>query len=74
MVSCEICGKEFKTPQALNGHVRFKHGTHPAATGASESVATPVTPVDTQNATEGVVAQMLEHLDDRIGELLMEHI
>ena len=36
MVTCEICGKEFKTPQALNGHVRFKHGTQPAATRATE--------------------------------------
>jgi len=26
MVKCEECGKEFKTTQALGGHMRFVHG------------------------------------------------
>jgi len=72
MVSCSICGKEFKTPQALNGHVRFKHGTQPAATGATEPAAIPVGPGATQSDSESAIAQMLEQLDDRISELLVE--
>ncbi|MBA7695559.1 hypothetical protein ES703_104188 [subsurface metagenome] len=27
MVSCDICGKQLKTRQALASHIRFKHGT-----------------------------------------------
>jgi len=26
MIKCEKCGKEFKTTQALGGHMRFVHG------------------------------------------------
>lgn len=26
MIKCEECGKEFKTTQALGGHMRFVHG------------------------------------------------
>ena len=26
MIKCEDCGKEFKTTQALGGHMRFVHG------------------------------------------------
>ena len=26
MIKCETCGREFKTTQALGGHMRFVHG------------------------------------------------
>ena len=74
MVSCSICGKEFKTPQALNGHVRFKHGTQPAATRVTEPAATPVPPEATQSDSESAIAQMLEQLDDRIGRAAQDVI
>lgn len=25
MIRCELCGKPFKTPQGLSGHLRFRH-------------------------------------------------
>ena len=38
---CEICDKTFKTPQALNGHMRFKHSGQPQDTSAqTTAVAT----------------------------------
>jgi hypothetical protein len=38
---CEICGKTFKTPQALSGHIRFKHSAQPQDTSAqTTAVAT----------------------------------
>jgi hypothetical protein len=28
MVKCELCGRQFKTPQGLRGHKTFFHGLH----------------------------------------------
>jgi hypothetical protein len=41
MVTCEICGREFKNTQGLSGHMRFFHGN-----GSSSN--TPATPVVTE--------------------------
>jgi hypothetical protein len=38
---CEICGKTFKTPQALSGHIQFKHSEQPQdASAQTAAVAT----------------------------------
>ena len=47
MVTCDICNREFKTAQAVNGHKRFRHGVRQLP------VAEPATPVAAQNSPEG---------------------
>jgi hypothetical protein len=51
---CEICGKTFKTPQALSGHMRFKHSAQPQ---------------DTSGQTTAVVSQKQSPLEHLIADL-----
>jgi hypothetical protein len=51
---CEICGKTFKTPQALGGHMRFKHSAQPQ---------------DTSGQTTAVVSQKQSPLEHLIADL-----
>lgn len=37
MVTCDICGKEFKNAQGLRGHMTFVHGK----TGSSKILSAP---------------------------------
>jgi len=45
VTSCDICGRQFKSAQGLNGHVRFKHGTASVAQASAEKGAQPSAPV-----------------------------
>lgn len=85
MVSCDICGKEFKTTQGLRGHKNFVHGL----TGSSKILPVvrgevvsntqhPVAPLATQQplssnlSTPVTTEQRLSQLEDRFAKL--EHI
>lgn len=72
MVSCDICGKEFKNTQGLRGHKNFVH----ADTGSG--IGQPVTQQAAQQllsshlGTRATTEQRLSHLEDRFTRL--EHI
>ena len=51
---CEFCGKTFKTPQALSGHMQFKHSEKPQ---------------DTSAQTAAVATRKQSPLEQLIGEL-----
>ena len=40
MVTCEICGKEFKNTQGLRGHMNFKHGNGSPSSASATQAAT----------------------------------
>jgi len=72
MVSCEICGKEFKNTQGLKGHKNFVH------TDIGDSVGQPVTQQTTQQplssnlSTRVATEQRLSQLENRFTRL--EHV
>ncbi len=81
MVTCNVCGKEFKSRAGLAGHQQFKHAPL-AATGASYeqqgrvSIAAPLAAGEaaSEAATEGVgevleaaFSEQLERLETMLG-------
>ena len=71
MVSCELCRKEFKTRQALCGHLRFEHPQQ-VATGATAPATPAVAEEKTQPITEILERQeeILSAVDDGVRRLL----
>jgi len=74
MVQCSICGKQLKTTQGLQGHLRFSHPGQAAVTGVIDRVANPQASVDAQDQDGAVevIAEALAHLDEKIGTLMLE--
>ncbi len=54
MVTCELCGREFKNTQGLNGHKRFFHGNR----SSSNAPATPVVTESELSKLEGRLEQL----------------
>ena len=75
MVICDVCQREFKNAQGLNGHRRFRHGvqqypvTEPLAQSNSESDA-PVTEFVTKGELSSVATRIQATLEAGIDELL----
>jgi DNA repair exonuclease SbcCD ATPase subunit len=70
MVKCEICGKELKNTQGLNGHKRFAHGqatsNKPAGAAIEQSASElELTPGNNQPISE----QQLSELERRLQKL-----
>jgi hypothetical protein len=66
MVSCEICGKEFKNTQGLRGHKTFVHGQT-----SNTEIATGVTTGQRISKLEQQPSstQLLSELEDRLEQL-----
>lgn len=76
MVTCELCGKEVKTAQALRGHKTFKHGVtgsntqQPVARLASEQQLSELE--DRLELTEGsdeLLTEQVAELTEQVAEL-----
>jgi len=72
MVSCDICGKEFKNTQGLKGHKNFVHSD--TGSGVGQSVAQQATqqPLSSNLGTRVNTEQRLSQLEDRFARL--EHV
>ena len=72
MVSCDICGKEFKNTQGLRGHKNFVHAD--TGSGIGQSVAQQATqqPLSSNLGARVTTEQRLSQLENRFARL--EHV
>jgi chromosome segregation ATPase len=72
MVSCDICGKEFKNTQGLRGHKNFVHANTVGGVGQSVTQQATQQPLSSKLSTRVTTEQRLSQLEDRFARL--EHI
>ncbi len=65
MISCEICGGDFKTAQGLAGHKRLRHQSH----GLADDVGTALTG---KQLHRKILNRLGEKLADRLAEAILE--
>ena len=70
MITCDICGKEFKNTQGLRGHKNFRHNDK-ASSGAGQPVAQQATQqlLSSNLSTPVTTEQRLSQLEDRFEKL-----
>jgi len=72
MVTCDICGKEFKNTQGLRGHKNFVHKDNVRSVEQSVTQQATQQPVSSNSSTPVTTEQRLSQLEDRFTKL--EHI
>ena len=72
MVSCEICGKEFKNTQGLRGHKNFVHSDTGSGIGQPVTQQAAQQPLSSNASTRVTTEQRLSQLENRFVGL--EHI
>ena len=69
MISCDICGKEFKNAQGLRGHKNFVHSDTGSSTGQSVAQQATQQPLSSNLGTRVTTEQRLSQLENRIDRL-----
>ncbi|HUU62885.1 MAG TPA: hypothetical protein VMX96_03045 [Dehalococcoidia bacterium] len=72
MVSCDICGKEFKNTQGLRGHKNFVHADTGISIGQPVAQQAAQQPLSSNLGTRVTTEQRLSQLENRFARL--EHI
>jgi len=72
MVSCDICGKEFKNTQGLRGHKNFVHSDNGSGIGQSVAQQAAQQPLSSNLGTRVTTEQRLSQLENRFARL--EHV
>jgi len=72
MVTCDICGKEFKNTQGLRGHKNFVHKDNARSVEPSVTQQATQQIVSSNSSTQATTEQRLSQLEDRFTRL--EHI
>jgi chromosome segregation ATPase len=72
MVSCDICGKEFKNTQGLRGHKNFVHADTVGGFGQPVTQQAAQQPLSSDSGTRVTTEQRLSQLESRFARL--EHI
>ncbi len=65
MITCQVCGREFKTAQGLAGHKRIRHGEHGLA-GELESA------LSGKQLHRKVLSRLGDKLADRLADAILE--
>jgi chromosome segregation ATPase len=72
MVSCDICGKEFKNTQGLRGHKNFVHADTGSSIGQPVAQQAAQQPLSSNLGTRATTEQRLSQLENRFARL--EHV
>lgn len=72
MVSCDICGKEFKNTQGLRGHKNFVHSDTGSGIGQPVAQQAAQQPLSSNLGTRVATEQRLNQLENRFARL--EHV
>jgi len=72
MVSCDICGKEFKNTQGLRGHNNFVHADTVSGSGQPVTQQAAQQPLSSDSGTRVTTEQRLSQLESRFTRL--EHV
>ncbi len=72
MISCDICGKEFKNTQGLRGHKNFVHADTGSGIGQPVTQQSAQQPLSSNLGTRVTTEQRLSHLENRFARL--EHV
>ena len=69
MVSCDICGKEFKNTQGLRGHKNFVHADTGSSIGQPVAKQAAQQPLSSNLGTRATTEQRLSQLENRFARL-----